>query len=100
MNNTKIEQKKNNPIIWADFPDPDIIRVDDTYYMISTTMHLFPGGIILRSYDLVNWEVATYLYDVLDNAQGRGLRTGAGFTALVCGRRLSAIIKESFMLSL
>ncbi len=78
MNNTKIEQKKNNPIIWADFPDPDIIRVDDTYYMISTTMHLFPGGIILRSYDLVNWEVATYLYDVLDNTPGQRLEDGRG----------------------
>ena len=38
-----MEQKKNNPIIWADIPDVDIIRVGDTYYMISTTMHLMPG---------------------------------------------------------
>ena len=37
-----------NPIIKADFPDPDVIRVGDTYYMISTTMHFFPGGIILK----------------------------------------------------
>lgn len=28
-----------NPIIKADFPDPDVIRVEDTYYMICTTMH-------------------------------------------------------------
>ena len=42
-----------NPIIKADFPDPDVIRVEDTYYMICTTMHFFPGGIILRSYDLI-----------------------------------------------
>ena len=41
-----------------DYPDPDVIRVDDTYYMISTTMHFMPGGVILRSYDLVNWEIA------------------------------------------
>ena len=27
-----------NPVIWADVPDPDIIRVGDTYYMVSTTM--------------------------------------------------------------
>ena len=28
-----------NPVIHADFPDPDVIRVGDTYYMISTTMY-------------------------------------------------------------
>lgn len=45
-----------NPLIFADFPDPDVIRVDDTYYMISTTMHLFPGATIVKSKDLVNWD--------------------------------------------
>lgn len=64
---------KNNPIIWSDYPDPDIIRVDDTYYMISTTMHFMPGGIILRSYDLLHWEIATYVYDVLDHTPGQCL---------------------------
>jgi Beta-xylosidase len=57
----------NNPIIWADYPDPDVIRVEDTYYMVSTTMHFMPGCVILRSYDLINWEVATYVYDNLDD---------------------------------
>lgn len=51
-----------NPIIKADFPDPDVIRVEDTYYMICTTMHFFPGGIILRSYDLIHWEFASYVF--------------------------------------
>ena len=45
-----------NPVVFADFPDPDVIRVDDTYYMVTTTMHLFPGATILKSKDLVNWE--------------------------------------------
>ena len=45
-----------NPIIYADFPDPDVIRVGDTYYMVSTTMHHFPGATIVKSKDLVNWE--------------------------------------------
>ena len=48
--------KYRNPLIFADFPDPDVIRVEDTYYMISTTMHHFPGATILKSKDLVNWE--------------------------------------------
>ena len=45
-----------NPLLKLDYPDPDIIRVDDTYYMVTTTMHLFPGATILKSKDLVNWE--------------------------------------------
>lgn len=53
-------------IIPADFPDPDIIRVDDVYYMVSTTMHFMPGCVILRSYNLVDWEHASYVYDELE----------------------------------
>jgi len=45
-----------NPLISADFPDPDVIRVGDTYYMVTTTMFIFPGVTILKSHDLVNWE--------------------------------------------
>ncbi len=45
-----------NPVISGDFPDPDVIRVGDVYYMVSTTMFTFPGATILKSYDLVNWE--------------------------------------------
>lgn len=45
-----------NPLINADFPDPDIIRVDDTYYLATTTMFYFPGVTLLRSKDLINWE--------------------------------------------
>ncbi|WP_423127503.1 family 43 glycosylhydrolase [Gaoshiqia sp. Z1-71] len=45
-----------NPLIFSDFPDPDVIRVGDVYYMVSTTMHIFPGATLLKSYDLVNWE--------------------------------------------
>jgi len=45
-----------NPVIAADFPDPDVILVNDTYYMVTTTMFIFPGVTILKSKDLVNWE--------------------------------------------
>ncbi len=34
-----------NPVIPADFPDPEVIRVGDTYYMVSTTMFVFPGPV-------------------------------------------------------
>ena len=62
-----------NPITKMDFPDPDIICVDNTFYMITTTMHFFPGGEILRSYNLVDWEHAAYVYDKLDSTPAQRL---------------------------
>ncbi|MCQ2539517.1 MAG: glycoside hydrolase 43 family protein [Acetatifactor sp.] len=60
-----------------DFPDPDVIRVDDTYYMVSTTMHFMPGCEILRSYDLRNWEHCTYVYETLDGTPAQKLEGDA-----------------------
>ncbi len=54
-----------NPILRADYPDPDVVRVGEAYYMISTAMHMFPGGQILRSYDMMTWEHCAYVYDSL-----------------------------------
>lgn len=65
-----------NPILKLDYPDVDVIRVEDTYYMISTTMYFMPGGVILRSYDLVNWEIASYVYDVLEDTPAARLEDG------------------------
>jgi Uncharacterized protein conserved in bacteria len=59
-----------NPIIWADVPDNAMIRVGDTYYMSSTTMHMNPGLPIMKSKDLANWEMLNYAYETLvDNDQ-------------------------------
>jgi arabinoxylan arabinofuranohydrolase len=55
-----------NPMLFSDVPDQDIIRVGDTYYMVSTTMHFAPGCGIMKSKDLVNWEIVNYAYDELD----------------------------------
>ena len=62
-----------NPLLKMDYPDPDVIFVNDTFYMISTTMHYMPGAEILRSYDLNNWEHATYVYDKLDSTGAQKL---------------------------
>jgi beta-xylosidase len=55
-----------NPVIYSDFPDPDVIRVDSTYYMVSTTMFIFPGVTILKSCDLVNWEYCSNAVQRMD----------------------------------
>ncbi|MBO4882883.1 MAG: family 43 glycosylhydrolase [Lachnospiraceae bacterium] len=78
--------KGSNPIFKFDMPDPDVIRVDDTFYMISTSMHFFPGAEILRSYDLINWEHASFVYDRLDSTpaqclEGDGYIYGKGMWA-------------------
>ncbi len=69
-------QMSKNPIIWGDYPDLDVIRVGDTYYMVSTTMHMMPGCVILRSYDLLHWETATHVFDVLENTPAQRLENG------------------------
>lgn len=69
-------QQFENPMIFADVPDLDIIRVDDTYYMVSTTMHFSPGCGIMKSKDLVNWEIINYAYDEIDEGDKFRLLNG------------------------
>ncbi|WP_127124555.1 glycoside hydrolase 43 family protein [Pseudoflavitalea rhizosphaerae] len=69
------EQAKN-PVIFADVPDMSVIRVGDTYYMSSTTMHMSPGVPIMRSKDMVNWTIVSYAYDILDDMGPLNLENG------------------------
>ena len=71
-----IGDKRGMHIWWTDIPDPDVIRVDDTYYMTSTTMHFTPGCPIMRSKDLVNWEIVSYVYDILETSDEMALKNG------------------------
>lgn len=54
-----------NPVIFADYPDPDIIRVGSDFYMVSSTFHHAPGIPVLHSRDLVNWRVIGHAYERL-----------------------------------
>jgi beta-xylosidase len=65
-----------NPIIYADVPDMSMIRVGDTYYMSSTTMHMSPGVPVMKSKDLVNWQIVNYAYDILDDVDSLNLNNG------------------------
>jgi len=64
-----------NPIINADYSDPDAIRVGDDYYMVSSSFTHIPGLPILHSKDLVNWTIIGHAlkkqppYDVYDKVQ-------------------------------
>ena len=65
-----------NPVINSDFPDPDIIRVGDTYYMATTTMFLMPGGDILCSRDLVHWTFVGHAFSMLEDKPAHRLENG------------------------
>ena len=49
-----------NPILFADYSDPDVIRVGDTFYMTASSFNYTPGLPILISKDLVNWKLVNY----------------------------------------
>lgn len=66
----------SNPLIWADVPDPDVTRVGEDFYMVSTTMHLMPGCPVMHSKDLVNWETIGYVFERLEDTPRYDLREG------------------------
>ena len=72
-------EKIQNPMLWADVPDPDIIRVGDTFYLVSTTMHLMPGAPIMKSKDLKNWETIGYIFDRLTDSPKYDLQEGTAY---------------------
>lgn len=55
-----------NPILFADYSDPDVIRVGDTYYMTASSFNYTPGLPILTSKDLVNWKLVNYALTAID----------------------------------
>ena len=67
-----------NPILFADYSDPDVIRVGDTYYLTASSFNYTPGLPILTSHDLVNWKLVNYAvnnitekrYDVPRHSEG------------------------------
>lgn len=66
----------SNPVLFGDFPDMDVVRVDDTYYMVSTTMYIFPGATVLKSKDLVNWEYCANPLKRIANSEPYNLENG------------------------
>lgn len=69
-------QEAQNPIIFADVPDMSMIRVGDTYFMSSTTMHMNPGLPIMKSKDLINWELVRYGHESLADIDELNLNNG------------------------
>ena len=69
-------ERIENPMLWADVPDPDVIRVGDTFYLVSTTMHLMPGAPVMASKDLKNWQTVGYIFDRLTDSPKYDMQEG------------------------
>ena len=65
-----------NPIINADVPDISVCRAGDTYYMVSTTMHLMPGAPVMKSKDFKHWETISYVFPRIDDGDRYNLIDG------------------------
>src|SRR5271169_3849622 len=52
-----------NPVIFADYSDPDVVRVGDDFYLVSSSFNCVPALPILHSKDLVNWTIIGDVFD-------------------------------------
>src|SRR6476659_3619405 len=51
-----------NPVLHADYSDPDVIRVGADYFLTASSFNTVPGLPVLHSKDLVNWEIVNYVF--------------------------------------
>ena len=70
-----------NPILFADWSDPDVIRVGDDYWLVASSFHEVPGLPILHSRDLVHWTLAGHAAPRLPSPRYDVPRHGGGVWA-------------------
>jgi len=68
-----------NPPLYADYPDPDIIRVGEDFYFATTTFVNSPGLTILHSQDLVNWTIVSHVIPRLEGREQYDLKNGTAY---------------------
>ncbi|MDQ0900829.1 beta-xylosidase [Paenibacillus sp. V4I7] len=70
-----------NPVIYADYSDPDVVRVGEDFYMTASSFNSSPGLPILHSKDLVNWQIIAHAVDRLPGGYDNVVRHGDGVWA-------------------
>ena len=70
-----------NPILFADYSDPDVVRHGDDYYMTASSFQCTPGLPILHSKDLVNWRLINYAIKNLPHPRYQEVQAGCGVWA-------------------
>lgn len=73
--------KIKNPILRGFHPDPSIIRVDEDYYIATSTFEWWPGVRLHHSRDLVHWELIEYPLDRVSQLDLRGVGASQGIWA-------------------
>ena len=70
-----------NPVLCADYSDPDVIRVGEDFYLVASSFQCTPGLPILHSQDLVNWTIINHAVKNLPHPRYRDVQPGAGVWA-------------------
>ncbi|MDE2447552.1 MAG: glycoside hydrolase 43 family protein [Gammaproteobacteria bacterium] len=78
----------HNPILYADYSDPDVVRVGSSYYLVASSFHFSPGIPVLQSRDLVHWTIVGHALARLDFAPAYGLPGPLNFTDSVAHPKL------------
>lgn len=67
-----------NPVISADYSDPDVIRVGEDFYMVASSFNYSPAVPVLHSKNLVEWELINYVADELPFERFSSVQHGDG----------------------
>jgi beta-xylosidase len=70
-----------NPVIYADYSDPDVVRVGDDFYLTSSSFNCTPGLPLLHSRDLVNWTIISHALSNLPHPRYAKVQPGCGVWA-------------------
>lgn len=70
-----------NPVLYADYSDPDAVRVGDDFYLVASSFTDTPGLPVLHSKDLVNWTLIGHALKNLPDASYEKVRPGCGVWA-------------------
>jgi len=76
-----MEKTLHNPILSGCYPDPSICRVDEDYYLVTSTFEYFPGLPVFHSRDLVHWEQIGHVLDRPSQLDLDEIRPSAGLYA-------------------
>jgi beta-xylosidase len=71
-----IAAQAKNPVLFADYSDPDVIRDGKDFYLIASTFHFVPGIPILHSLDLVHWEISGHVVSRLTMSPAYNMEGG------------------------
>lgn len=73
--------KYKNPIIFADYSDPDVIRVGEDYFMVASSFNLSPCLPVLHSKDLVHWKLINHVSETFPFTEYERPQHGQGVWA-------------------